>query len=143
MSDETPKAPEPPKPPVPAPPQPPQAPTVRVNLAPPGAPGAPKVPLAPATSPLKPAAPGTTPIGKATTQLRPVAPGTTPSAHLPKATVNLQTAPMSPPAASTLRTGSVVEDDFGEEAGVMPFAIITILITVVLLAVELLRFAAE
>jgi hypothetical protein len=101
------------------------------------------VPLSPATSPLRPATPVTTPIGKATTPIKPLAPATTPSAQLPKATVTLQTAPMSPPQASTLRTGAVVEDDFGEEPGVMPFAIITLLVSVVLLAVELLRFAAD
>ncbi|HUF64308.1 MAG TPA: hypothetical protein VMN36_19685 [Verrucomicrobiales bacterium] len=50
---------------------------------------------------------------------------------------------MSPPAASTLRTGSVIEDDFDEEPGLMPFAIITVIVSVVLVAVELLRFAAE
>lgn len=63
------------------------------------------------------------------------------TAPLPKATVKLQAAPAVPkaPTLSGLSTNIADEDD-GEESGLMPFALVAFVVSLLLLALQVMNY---
>jgi len=148
-------------PPPPAPPGAAGAPSPpRPAMTAPLAPGAPRPPAGAKTIPLTSApapkppggAPLAQPTAKLTTPAPPSGPGTRP---MPKATVQLQptqavggrpTGPVrSGPMTGPVQTGAIrtaagsqrIDDSDGEESGVMPFAIICLVLAVAVLCIQL------
>ncbi len=163
----TPSAPAPPSAGAPAPPRPPSPPAAPGAPAPPRpamtaplAAGAPKPPAGAKTIPLTsapmPRPPGGAPMAQPTAKLStpgaPAGPGTRP---MPKATVQLQPTqpvggrPTGPartgPLTGPIQTGAIksaaasqlMDDSSDEEGGVMPFAIICLVLAVAVLCIQL------
>ncbi|MEM7386536.1 MAG: hypothetical protein AAF514_16470, partial [Verrucomicrobiota bacterium] len=119
----------------------PKAPAPSVGGAKPPAPAAPKASDQTGPVRVKPAAAAPA-AGKSTQQLKSEPAGKAGTKPLPKATVKLKPTQSVTPKTPTILSGEVPDDDGGEESLLTPIALLAVILSVVVLAIQLMRFVA-